>query len=462
MARGVTVEEHACFGRCRHGPNAAVERGGSEVMLSGLKTLQDNMGAIKRATGKTIAADARLLTRLQVLRKVTELESALTDVQMELEVLDCSPSNLSSRSGLAKLDGLLKRVDGVIARCGEAHPLVLARTVRRKLVALRQGRPVSPSTEDALDEDPEYKVACWRIEAIEPVSQHSAIFRLSSGDTARGRAIGKYGQQRIWHVALHVERDDGQGGGDDSGDYEDEEEGRVVLREYTPISTDAAWEGGATAERGECALLVKIYPDGRATQWLRARAVGESVWLSPPRTTLEFPTLRPPEALSDAPPVEAVDFSSVVLLAGGTGIAPLWQALRGGMCDADARLAALPLTLVYSCRRDDILLAQPLSECIAARAGSRAIVAVTEDVGSGGGPPAYAHVALTALADLRERFRALTFTAGRVSEALLREVLAERPSPRVVVSGPEGFMDHVGGLLRQLGVPRQAVVCLRA
>ena len=134
------------------------------------------------------------------------------------------------------------------------------------------------------------------------------------------------------------------------------------------------------------------------------------------------------------------------------------------------------MTLVYSCRRDDLLLAQPLADCIAARADSRAIVAVTDDGGdattttSGGGgggggggpPPAYAHVASPALAEARARFKALTFTAGRVSEALLREVLAERRSPRVVVSGPAGFMDHVGALLRQLGVPRQAVVCLKA
>ena len=72
--------------------------------------------------------------------------------------------------------------------------------MRRKVAALRQGRPVSPSTEDALDDDPEYKVACWRIEAVEPVSQHSAIFRLSSRDAARGKALGRDGRPRIWHV----------------------------------------------------------------------------------------------------------------------------------------------------------------------------------------------------------------------------------------------------------------------
>ena len=69
---GVTVEERACFGRCKHGPNAAIERNGSEVTLSGLRTVQDTMGAIKRASGCTINADSRLLGRLQAVRKVSE------------------------------------------------------------------------------------------------------------------------------------------------------------------------------------------------------------------------------------------------------------------------------------------------------------------------------------------------------------------------------------------------------
>eukprot|EP00966_Prymnesium_polylepis_P271079 6262511-Prymnesium_polylepis.1 len=312
---GVTVEEAPCFGRCNHGPNVAIERpDGSEMMCSGLKTVQDNIGAIKRATGRTVDTDRRLLARLQAMRKVSEFETVLADVQAELDTLECSPSTLGSRSNRAKLDKLLELVDGVMARCGEAHPHVLARTVRRKVAALREGRPVSPLTADALDEDPEYRVACWRVEAVEPCSQHSAIFRLSSHDAARGRVVGKDGP-RIWHVALHVERDGQSGGGDD---HDDE---RVVLREYTPISTVAAWESGT--DRSECSLLVKIYPTGRATQWLRARAVGDCVWLSPPRTTLLLPSLT-----ADASDAPSVDFSSVVLLAGGTGIAPLWQIMR--------------------------------------------------------------------------------------------------------------------------------------
>ena len=120
---------------------------------------------------------------------------------------------------------------------------------------------------------------------------------------------------------------------------------------------------------------------------------------------------------------------------------------------------ALPVTLVYSCRGNDVLLAQPISECIARRAGSKAVFAVTGDAS---GPPAYANVASPGLEGVRARFKALTVTSGRVTEVLLREVLAEHRSPRVVVSGPEGFMDHVGALLRQAGVPRRAVVCLKA
>jgi ferredoxin-NADP reductase len=449
---GVTVEKAACFGRCNRGPNVEIEwDDGSNVMLSGLKTVQDNVGAMKRATGRKVDTDPRLLSRLRALRTVSSHESCLTDVQMELEVLECSPSKLGSRSSLAKLDKLLELVDGVIAQCGEAHPLVLARTVRRKVAALRAGRPVSPSTADALDEDPEFRIACWRIESIDPCSQHSAIFRLSSQDPARGTVLSKGCEPRIWHVALHVERDGQWGRGDADGGGCGEAVDRV-LREYTPISTDVAWEGGT--DRSECSLLVKVYPTGCATQWLRARAVGDCVWLSPPRTTLLLPTLTPDA--SDAP--SDLAFESVVLLAGGTGIAPLWQVMRSAMC-GETRLAALPVTLVYSCRANDVLLAQPISEYIAGRTGSKAIFAVTEEAS---GSSAYPHVASPSLADMRGRFHAITFAEGRVSESLLREVLVEHRAPRVVVSGPEGFMDHVGTMLRQVGVSRGAIVCLKA
>ena len=69
------------------------------------------------------------------------------------------------------------------------------------------------------------------------------------------------------------------------------------------------------------------------------------------------------------------------------------------------------------------------------------------------------------LAELREAYKAvapLTFTTGRVSEKMLRACLATRPSPRVVVSGPAPFLQSVGAMLQALGVPRDAVVTLKA
>ena len=209
-------------------------------------------------------------------------------------------------------------------------------------------------------------------------------------------------------------------------------------------------------------LLVKVYPKGRATQWLHASTAGQRVWISPPRTTLQLPTLRAElarggRADSVAGVADSVDFSSVLLVAGGTGIAPLWQIMRGAMCGHPA-LKDLPVTLLYSCRADDVLMASPISRCMASRAGSRAFITLTPAHGT----PIYPQIAAPVLPALQDSFKEVAFSSGRISEALLREALADRPLARVVVSGPAAFLESMGTLLRAVGVPMSATVNLKA
>ena len=66
---GCTVHEYSCFGRCGHGPNASIDwDDGTELMVTGLRTIGGSVAAIRRATGEPAPEDARLLARLYASR----------------------------------------------------------------------------------------------------------------------------------------------------------------------------------------------------------------------------------------------------------------------------------------------------------------------------------------------------------------------------------------------------------
>lgn len=201
------------------------------------------------------------------------------------------------------------------------------------------------------------------------------------------------------------------------------------------------------------------------------------MWFSPPKVTLALPSLRPKapakrrvEALYPGltgKPGDALDFASIVLVAGGTGIAPMWQIMRqvaGGVGGCEG-LRALPLTLLYSCRGDDALLLDELDAHVQESPKTRTFVTVT-DAASGG-------VSTVDAASHPE----LSVRRGRITEALLAEALERHLpgqasqhgeqqqqglGPRVVVSGPSNFGIEVGALLSRIGVSREAVVTLQA
>ena len=213
------------------------------------------------------------------------------------------------------------------------------------------------------------------------------------------------------------------------------------------------------------------------------------MWFSPPKTTLALPTLLPPlpaqrrvQALYpglSAEPYAALDFSSIVLVAGGTGIAPMWQILEQAKAGAGAsgQLSALPLTLLYSCRADDALLLDELAARVAECALMRVFVAVTDAAGAGAGTFTVPTI------DAGRYGGALSISRGRITQALIAEALqrhlgdaaavarSEPPAnhngqkqlaPRVVVCGPADFGVEMGALLSHAGVSRAATVTLQA
>ena len=204
-----------------------------------------------------------------------------------------------------------------------------------------------------------------------------------------------------------------------------------------------------------------------------------------------LPTLLPPlpaqrrvEAFYpglSAEPYAALDFSSIVLVAGGTGIAPMWQILEQAKAGAGAAgmLSALPLTLLYSCRADDALLLDELAARVAECALMRVFVAVTDAAGAAAGT----FTVPTPNIDAGRYGGALSISHGRITQALIAEALqrhlgdaaamarSEPPAnhngqqqlgPRVVVCGPADFGVEMGALLSHAGVSRAATVTLQA
>ncbi|KAI0482543.1 ferredoxin reductase-like protein [Xylariaceae sp. FL0804] len=108
--------------------------------------------------------------------------------------------------------------------------------------------------------------------------------------------------------------------------------GAAVTRSYTPVSNNA--------DRGRLELLVKMYADGALTGGLLAHlAPGDEVLFRGPRGAMRYR-----RGLA----------RRMGMLAGGSGITPMWQLIRA-VCE-DAR-DTTELSLVYANRtEDDILL----------------------------------------------------------------------------------------------------------
>ena len=91
------------------------------------------------------------------------------------------------------------------------------------------------------------------------MSAHSALFRFRAADRSkkadRGspytRGRGRTMWHKTWHTTLLA-----MVGANDEGPLP------WVERDYTPVSGWAEWD------RGEVDILIKIYPDGKATRWL--------------------------------------------------------------------------------------------------------------------------------------------------------------------------------------------------
>lgn len=197
----------------------------------------------------------------------------------------------------------------------------------------------------------------------------------------------------------------------------------AVVRPYTPVSTNALL--------GAFELMVKVYPDGAMSQQLARLPIG---------ATVDFKHI--PFNVKYQYPFRARD---VVMLVGGTGIAPMVQALHALLgTPSDGSTA----TVLYSSKTQaDILAKGTLDEWEAAHPRKLQVhhTLTREPTGTG-----------------------WTGRRGRIDEALLREHLPP-PSDDVLifVCGPPDMYDALcgartdeglSGLLADMGYAAEQVV----
>ncbi|KAJ5536018.1 Cytochrome b5 [Penicillium frequentans] len=111
--------------------------------------------------------------------------------------------------------------------------------------------------------------------------------------------------------------------------------GESVSRSYTPVSNNT--------DLGRIELLVKVYPQGKMTKHLESMKIGDVIEIRGPKGAMQYTT-------SYA--------KHIGMIAGGTGITPMYQLIRA-ICDDETDSTQISL-LYANNTEEDILLRQEL------------------------------------------------------------------------------------------------------
>lgn len=108
-------------------------------------------------------------------------------------------------------------------------------------------------------------------------------------------------------------------------------DGKSVSRSYTPISNNT--------DLGRVELIIKVYPNGAMTKHLEQMKVGDSIEIRGPKGAMQY---------------SRTYSKHIGMIAGGTGITPMYQLIRASCEDAGDRTK---MSLLYANNtEDDILL----------------------------------------------------------------------------------------------------------
>lgn len=187
--------------------------------------------------------------------------------------------------------------------------------------------------------------------------------------------------------------------------------GKTVSRSYTPVSNNA--------DRGVLELVIKVYPDGALTGgYLADLAVGDEVQFRGPKGAMRY---------------RRNLCRRLGMVAGGTGITPMYQVIRA-ICEDDRDTTEV--SLVYANRTEEDILLRAELEAFARRYPKNLKIHYMLDQ-----PPA----------------TGWAYGTGFVN----KDVLAERmPAPaadtKVMLCGPPGMVKGATGALVQLGFAQPA------
>ena len=466
----------------------------SEDYFDRVASFDESSRVVTFATGKkppSLEDSPQLQSKLAGVRALRVRKNAMSAYRWNAALKAVMEQISSFRHTGSIQDDLMEIYNDLVQKAGVSSTALLR--------SLTNTDPLSSPTKIQMPNKIE-KYSLWTLEKVTPVSRHSAVFYFRSRDVKRGTPHPR-GRNRplptpkTWHTTLLAET-----GGRPT------REGPLpwIERDYTPISSAKEWE------RGTCAILIKIYNDGKATTWLhriwrqhqhRIQAEEEEtkssnttttcdddgglrLWFSQPIQTLTVPALVPKSTTSAFPP------QSILLLLAGTGVVALPQLLHhrdpyNKLGISTKRLSQLhvPIDVILSCRTDDVLMlpeiigyCQQANDFETSNPQARVVKGVRYCTllltGENKNPPVttdcpFPEADLSSQADQLTTLNALAnarVVHSRLTPSLVANAFQTMSKPcRVVVSGPSGFNSAARKmLLGAANVDEDAITILEA
>lgn len=192
---------------------------------------------------------------------------------------------------------------------------------------------------------------------------------------------------------------------------------RSPIRPYTPISTND--------QKGYFDLVIKIYPEGALTPRLDQLALGDRVSMYSNAGKFSY---------------ERGRYQRIVMLAGGTGMTPMWQIIQEVLRNEECGERPHMLLLFGNMTFEDIIMKRELDELAADHPESLQVVHVLAS------PPEDSA--------RREEIRFQGFITADVIRECVQDPLE---APEYLICGPDAMQKAMVGNLQLLGVPEAQI-----